>query len=64
MISINISCLTGSTIQKPTFHYLKQNTVVYHEVIVIDGGSTDRHIPILEAKGYYLIPVPKGRARQ
>jgi uncharacterized protein len=35
-----------------------------HEVIVVDGGSTDRTVEIAKAAGAQVTPSPKGRASQ
>ncbi|HJU11121.1 MAG TPA: glycosyltransferase, partial [Candidatus Binataceae bacterium] len=34
------------------------------ELIVVDGGSTDRSVQVTTARGARILPAPRGRARQ
>ena len=61
-ISIIIPILNEAKILKKTLSQL-QSEQEYHELIIVDGGSTDGSIPIAEKYGKVLTSV-RGRAKQ
>ena len=65
-ISIIIPVLNEEGCIGGTLNYLRKNSSVetIKEILVVDGGSTDKTVEIAEAFGAKVISSPRGRAKQ
>ncbi|KAK9826333.1 hypothetical protein WJX74_009762 [Apatococcus lobatus] len=63
-VSVIIPALNEELGIQQTVAYLQQCRPLVHEVIVVDGGSSDRTIQLAEELGAMVVETKKGRARQ
>lgn len=63
-VSIIIPTLDEATTIGAALHHLRGLHPAPHEVLVVDGGSTDETVAIARAAGARVIEAPRGRARQ
>jgi len=65
-ISVIIPVLNEENSIVKVLHYLRQNSTpnLIKEILIVDGGSTDKTVKIARDNGVSVIHSPKGRAKQ
>jgi len=63
-VSIIVPVLNESKIIEQTLKYLKLLSPSPFEIIVVDGGSTDRTVPLAKRQGVKVVRGPRGRGAQ
>ena len=61
-LSVIIPALNEADVIEATIDWIRRQAV--HEILVVDGGSTDATPTVAEAAGATVLDAPRGRARQ
>ncbi|KAK9815414.1 hypothetical protein WJX72_003261 [[Myrmecia] bisecta] len=63
-LSIIVPALNEERGIRATLQWLKSLQPAAHEIIVVDGGSSDRTVKVAEGEGVTVIQAPRGRCKQ